>query len=65
MLTIYAGKKFAKTQIDKALPALAESLQMINLPDTEITVLAAPKPPENSQTAAIITMMGGKEKMSL
>lgn len=64
-LTIYAGKKFAKTQIDKALPALAESLQMINLPDTEITVLAAPKPPEDSQTAAIIAMMGGGEEVSL
>lgn len=65
VLTIYAGKKFAKTQIDKALPALAESLQMINLPDTEITVLAAPKPPEDSQTAAIIAMMGGGEEVSL
>ena len=64
-LTIYAGKKFAKTQIDKALPALAESLQTIGLPDTEITVLAAPKPPEDSQTAAIIAMMGGGEEVSL
>ena len=64
-LTIYAGKKFAKTQIDKALPALAESLQMIDLPDTEITVLATPKPPEDSQTAAIIAMMGGGEEVSL
>ena len=64
-LTIYAGKKFAKTQIDKALPALAESLQMIDLSDIEITVLAAPKPPEDSQTAAIIAMMGGGEEVSL
>lgn len=64
-LTIYAGKKFAKTQIDKALPALAESLQTIGLPDIEITVLAAPKPPEDSQTAAIIAMMGGGEEVSL
>ena len=64
-LTIYAGKKFAKTQIDKALPALAESLQMIDLSDTEITVLATPKPPEDSQTAAIIAMMGGGEEVSL
>ena len=64
-LTIYAGKKFAKTQIDKALPALAESLQAIGLPDTEITVLATPKPPEDSQTAAIIAMMGGGEEVSL
>lgn len=64
-LTIYAGKKFAKTQIDKALPALAESLQMIDLSNTEITVLAAPKPPEDSQTAAIIAMMGGGEEVSL
>lgn len=64
-LTIYAGKKFAKTQIDKALPALAESLQTIGLSDIEITVLAAPKPPEDSQTAAIIAMMGGGEEVSL
>ena len=65
VLTIYAGKKFAKTQINKALPALAESLQTIGLPDIEITVLAAPKPPEDSQTAAIIAMMGGGEEVSL
>ena len=64
-LTIYAGKKFAKNQIDKALPALAESLQTIGLPDIEITVLATPKPPEDSQTAAIIAMMGGGEEVSL
>ena len=64
-LTIYAGKKFAKTQIDKALPALAESLQTIGLPDIEITILATPKPPEDSQTAAIIAMMGGGEEVSL
>ena len=64
-LTIYAGKKFAKTQIDKAQPAMAQALQAIDRADTEITVLAAPKPPEDSQAAAVIAIMGGGEEVSL
>lgn len=64
-LTIYAGKKFAKTQIDKAQPAMAQALQAIDRADTEIAVLAAPKPPEDSQAAAVIAIMGGGEEVSL
>ena len=64
-LTIYAGKKFAKTQIDKAQPAMAQALQAIDRADTEITVLAAPKPPEDSQAAAVIAIMGGGEEVNL
>ena len=63
-LTIYAGKKFAKSQIDKALPALAQSLQSMNC-DAEIVVLATTRPPESSEAAAIIAMMGGGEEVSL
>ena len=63
-LTIYAGKKFAKTQLDKSLPALAESLQAMDI-EAEITVLATPQPPKDSQAAAIIAMMGGGEEVSL
>ena len=64
-LTIYAGKKFAKNQIDKALPALAKSLQEMDKSDTEILVLAEAQPPKDSQAAAIIAMMGGGEEVRL
>ena len=47
-----------------ALP-ISQALQAIDRADTEITVLAAPKPPEDSQAAAVIAIMGGGEEVSL
>jgi len=63
-LTIFAGKKFAKNQIEKSLPVLAGALQAQNL-DREIIISAKPKPPKDSQTAAILDIMGGGEKVNL
>ena len=63
-LTIFAGKKFAKNQIEKSLPVLAGALQAQNL-DREIIVSAKPKPPKDSQTAAILDIMGGGEEVNL
>ena len=63
-LTVFAGKKFAKNQIEKSLPVLAGALQAQNL-DREIIVSAKPKPPKDSQTAAILDIMGGGEEVNL
>ena len=63
-LTIFAGKKFAKNQIEKSLPVLAGALQAQKL-DREIIISAKPKPPKDSQTAAILDIMGGGEEVNL
>lgn len=63
-LTIFAGKKFAKNQIEKSLPVLAGALQAQNL-DREIIISAKPKPPKDSQTAAVLDIMGGGEEVNL
>ena len=63
-LTIFTGKKFAKTQIEKSLPALTGALQEQNI-DCEIVISAKPKPPKDSQTAAILDIMGGGEEVNL
>ena len=63
-LTVFAGKKFAKNQIEKSLPVLAGALQAQNL-DREIIISAKPKPPKDSQTATILDIMGGGEEVNL
>lgn len=63
-LTIFAGKKFAKNQIEKSMPVLAEALQSQNI-DREIVVSTKAKPPKDSQTAAVLDIMGGGEEVKL
>ena len=63
-LTIYAGKKFAKMQIDRALPTLSVALNRLGI-TAEITVLASSKPPKDRQKAAILAMMGGGEEITI
>ena len=63
-LTIYAGKKFAKMQIDRALPTLSAALNRLDI-TAEIAVLATSKPPKDRQKAAILTMMGGGEEITI
>lgn len=63
-LTIYAGKKFAKMQIDRALPTLSAALHRLGI-TAEITVLASSKPPKDRQKAAILAMMGGGEEITI
>ena len=63
-LTIYAGKKFAKMQIDRALPTLSAALHYLGI-TAEITVLASSKPPKDRQKAAILAMMGGGEEITI
>ncbi len=63
-LTIYAGKKFAKMQIDRALPTLSAALHLLGI-TAEITVVATSKPPKDRQKAAILAMMGGGEEITI
>ncbi len=64
-LTIYAGKSFQKKQLEKYLPAIQTSMQVIGVSDADITILAEAKPASDSQTAAVLAMMGGGEEVSL
>ncbi len=64
-LVIYAGKKFPKAQLDKSLPVLASVLQQMNYPDAVISTLPTTKPPEDSQAAAVLDIMGGGEEVQL
>lgn len=61
-LTIYAGKKFNKTKLDKAQPDLSAALAELNI-QADITILDTPKPPEDETTAAILDIMGGGEEI--
>lgn len=64
-LTIYAGKKFSKDQLEKSLSLLNEALAHTAPGSKEVTVLARTKPSENSQTAAVLDIMGGGEEVSI
>lgn len=64
-LTVYASKKFNKTQIDKSYAILGRALEAVMPSAKEVVVLATVKPPADSQTAAILDMMGGGEEVTL
>ena len=62
-LTIYAGRKFNKTKLDKDIADLSGALAAIGV-DAEIVVAAGQKPPKDSETATIVAMMGGGEEIN-
>lgn len=62
-LTIYAGRKFNKTKLDKDLADLSAALANIGV-EGEIVIVAGQKPPKDSETAAIVAMMGGGEEIN-
>lgn len=64
-LQIFAGRKFAKTQLDKSLPILAQTAQSLGFNDLDIVILPSTKPPQDSQKAAILAMMGGGEEITI
>ncbi len=64
-LQIFAGRKFAKTQLDKSLPILTQTAQSLGFNDIDITILPSAKPPQDSQKAAILAMMGGGEEITI
>lgn len=61
-LTIYAGKKFNKARLDKAVPQLLNALANCGY-EAIITVRESAKPPKDAETAAIIDIMGGGEEV--
>ncbi len=63
-LTVYAGKKFNKIKLDKSLPDLMAALQTMR-PDGMVTIEASAKPAGDSETAAIVAMMGGGEEVNV
>ncbi len=65
VLIIYAGKPFTKKQIDKSLALMQKAMQEIGVTDVELSILAESKPASDSQTAAVLAMMGGGEEVSL
>jgi DNA polymerase-3 subunit gamma/tau len=62
-LTIYAGKKFNKARLDKAMSALLGALANLGI-EAIITVKDTPKPPADATTAAILDIMGGGEEVN-
>ena len=60
-LTIYCVRQFNKNRVDKSLPALAGALESLGYTDLQIITEPTAKPPEDSQAASIIAMMGGGE----
>lgn len=63
-VTLYAGNKFNKARLDKGLPLLVKALSDQGIA-VEIDIVAATAPPSNSQTAAILDIMGGGEEVKL
>ena len=65
-LFIYAGKEFAKKQLDKSLPSLAAAASTASgVSEITIEVLPSAKVLEDSQMAAVVAMMGGGEEVDI
>ncbi len=64
-LIIYAGKKFAKTKLDKDIAIMNAALHNLGYVDADIEVLGVPKPPEDSVVADVIGIFGGGEEVTI
>lgn len=64
-LTVYAGKSFNKTQLEKSLASIRTALQQVGIEGAGISILAKLKPASNSKTAAVLDIMGGGEEVKL
>lgn len=65
ILTVYAGKVFTKNRLQKAQPEIQEALQSVGVNSAELQILAESKPASDSQTAAVLDIMGGGEEVVL
>lgn len=63
--TIYAGKPFTKNRLEKAQVEIQQALQSVGVDGAELNILAESKPASDSQTAAILDIMGGGEEVAL
>ncbi len=66
-LTLYTGKKFAKTKLDdvKYLTKLQEALAVQNADGLLIVTIPTALPPADEKLAAIAAMMGGGQEVAL
>ena len=64
-LTVYAGKSFSKNRLDKTRNTIQAAMAAVGVSDAELVILAEPKPASDSQTAAVLAMMGGGEEVTL
>jgi hypothetical protein len=65
LVAVYAGKVFTKNRLQKAQPEIQEALQTVGVASAELQILAESKPASDSQTAAVLDMMGGGEEVNL
>ena len=64
-LTVFAGKKFQKTQIDKSHALVSQAMKTVAPAADALIIIGSQKPPQDSQTAAILDIMGGGEQVSI
>lgn len=64
-LKIYAGRKFNKTKLDKNIAELSAAMQSVGVRDGSVEITDQPAPPKDSQTAAILDIMGGGQEVNL
>ena len=65
ILKIYAIRKFNKVKLDKNIAELAAAMQAVGVSDGTIEIVEQPAPPKDSQTAAILDIMGGGQEVSI
>lgn len=64
-LTVYAGKPFSKNRLDKTRNSIQAAMASVGVDDAELLILAESKPASDSQTAAVLAMMGGGEEVQI
>ena len=64
-LTLYAGKPFSKNRLEKTQSTIQAAMSSVGVPDAELAILAESKPASDSQTAAVLAMMGGGEEVQI
>ena len=65
VLTLYAGKPFSKNRLEKTQSTIQAAMASVGVPDAELAILAESKPASDSQTAAVLAMMGGGEEVQI
>ena len=64
-LTLYAVKPFSKNRLEKTQSTIQAAMASVGVPDAELAILAESKPASDSQTAAVLAMMGGGEEVQI
>ncbi|NCU37904.1 DNA polymerase III subunit gamma/tau [Candidatus Saccharibacteria bacterium] len=64
-LTVYAGRSFQKNKLEKSRPEIQAAMHSVGADGKELDILAKSKPASDSQTAAVLDIMGGGEEVTL